>query len=252
MPNILGVWVDSLSKEEALEKARGFLRSGRPHTIFTPNPEMLVDASYDKYFKYVLNSGNLNICDGFGIRFISWGKIKRLTGVDFVLDICALAEEENKGIFLLGTGDDEVLQLASDKLKQQYPNLKIAGKHPGLKIDLVKVEGKNTLIFNKDFNNEILSEIVMSGANIVLVAFGHEKQEKWIVENMKSLPGVGILMGVGGSLDYIAEKVKRAPCFMRAIGLEWMYRLIKQPWRIKRVFNATCLFILLFLKSKLR
>lgn len=249
MTKILGVRVDNLSKTEALNKVSEFFVNGKQNIIFTPNPEMLVDATRDKYFKDVLNSGDLNICDGFGIRFVSWGKIKRITGVDFVLDICALAEKENKSIFLLGTGKSEILNSAKINLQKKYPALKIAGLYPGLKIDFLKVDDNNKLIFNKEANDEILSEIVMSGANIVLVAFGHEKQEKWIVENMKNLPGVSVLMGVGGSLDYISGRVARAPLFLRQIGLEWLYRLVKQPWRLKRIFKATFLFLYLIIFS---
>ena len=106
------------------------------------------------------------------------------------------------------------------------------------------------LEYDPDANEQIINNINNSGADILFVAFGHNKQEKWIYENLAKMPSVKIAMGVGGAFDYISGKIKRAPCWMRKIGLEWMYRLMRQPQRIIRIFNATLKFIWLFIRYK--
>ena len=122
---ILDLRVDAVTQKQALEKVAWFLDSQKQHTIFTPNPEMLVDARKDEYFKEVLNSGDLNICDGFGLwlathlslrgsRFASadeaiQSSVVHIAGVDFMLDICRLAQEKGKSVYLLGSGDEEVI-----------------------------------------------------------------------------------------------------------------------------------------------
>lgn len=256
MNEILGVKIDSLTADEALKKARDFLYSNKQNLVFTPNPEMLVDAQNDSYFKKVLNFGDLNISDGFGIRFMSGGKIKRVTGVDFVFRLCELAQKENKSIYLLGSGSREVLEKTVENLKKQFPNLRIAGFNPGPKIDFLMVEDENRIISQPDTNDEAVHDIIMTAPDILLVAFGHNKQEKWIYENIKNLPTVRLAMGVGGSFDYIAgfnsigETTKRAPCFLRKLGLEWLYRLVIQPWRIKRILKAIIQFPICVIKDR--
>ena len=138
---ILGVRIDNISKLEVLNKIKEFLNepnfakatSGK-HKIFTPNPEMLVDAQKDEYFKKVLNSGDLNVCDGFGLALVSGAK--RYPGTDLMQDICILASEQGKSVYLLGSGSDEVVKKTAEELKKIYPNLKIAGIHPGNNITM--------------------------------------------------------------------------------------------------------------------
>ena len=258
MDKILGVEIDSVTMDEAVAKAQDFLLSNKQNFIFTPNPEMLVDAQNDAYFKKVLNLGDLNLSDGFGVSLVSGGKIKRVTGVDFVYKICELAQQENKKIFLLGAGSRDVLKQASDSLKVKYPGLHIVGYNPGPKIEFLKVDDEQKIVSDREQNDQALHEIIMAGPDILLVAFGHNKQEKWIYENAKYLPSVRIAMGVGGALDFIAgfdyagHKVRRAPCFLRKIGLEWLYRLIFQPWRFGRILKATVFFISLVIYNKFK
>jgi len=250
MSEILGVKINSLTTDEALTKAQGFLATKKQSIIFTPNPEMLVDAQGDSYFKKVLNSADLNLSDGFGIRLMSGGKIKRVTGVDFVLALCELAARENKSVYLLGSGSKEVLEKTSKNLQNQFKGLRIAGSHPGPKIDFLLVEDQNRIICESEANDEAIHDIIMTAPDILMVAFGHNKQEKWIYQNLASLPSVRIAIGVGGSLDYISGKIKRAPCFLRKIGLEWLYRLMAEPWRFKRIFKAVIQFPLCVIGDK--
>lgn len=258
--NILGIKIDELTKQQALEKARGFLLTGGHHKIFTPNPEMLVDAQKDIGFKTVLNGGDMNLCDGFGIwsvlRLSSRAKrseaegslskpqIDRITGVDFMLDLCALAERENKSIYLLGSGSDEVVKKTAQVLQDKFPMLKIVGYNRGPKIIYHK-----SYIINQNDNEDTIYDIILSAPDILFVAFGHCKQEKWIAENLRDLPSVKVAMGVGGAFDFISGKVKRAPKMMRKMGLEWVWRLILQPRRIGRILKATIQFLYLCYKN---
>jgi len=246
--NILGVRVDNFNTQEILKKLSYFLDSNLSHKIFTPNPEMLVDAQKDHYFKEVLNSGDLNVCDGFGLSLVSGAK--RLPGVDLMMSICQIAESKNKSIYLLGSGSQEVIEGSKNFLEKKFPQLKIVGGHPGLEISKIKADEKNIIVYDKEKNDDLISEIIMSAPDVLLVAFGHVKQEKWITENLRDLPSVKIAIGLGGSFDFISGKIKRAPKFLRLIGLEWLYRLIRQPSRIKRIWKATVVFLFLVLKNK--
>ena len=126
----LGIKVDEVSKEQALQKAVEFLNSSGQHKIFTPNPEIIVKAQKDEYFKKVLNSGDLNLCDGVGLQIFA--KIKtRVPGIDFMLEVCKLAMEQGRGVYLLGSGSDEVVGGAFEELEKRYPNLKISGYNKG-------------------------------------------------------------------------------------------------------------------------
>ncbi len=233
---ILGVRVDILSRSEATSKVGEFLASDDSHMIFTPNPEMLVDAQKDSYFKEVLNKGDLNICDGKGIQLVSKEKVERIPGVEFLFDICALAEKENKSVYLLGSGSNEVVKECKKKLLEKFPHLKIVGVHRGPKIT-------NSFDVEKEENENVIDDIILSAPDILFVGFGHIKQEKWIYGFLPELPSVKVAMGVGGSFDFIAGKIKRAPKIFRDLGLEWLYRLIREPRRIKRIWKATIIFL---------
>ena len=260
-----------------------FLGSNKSHKIFTPNPEMLVDAQKDDYFKEILNGGDLNICDGFGLSLVGSFRgrrtrklskpksdelqktnvnqitnsskdpshrsgsfrMTRIAGVDFMIDICALAEKENKTVYFLGGGNEKVISNLKFVIGNKFPSLKIAGAHIGYKLQVTSYK----LQYDEEENDNILHNIIMSAPDILFVAFGHGKQEKWIHENLKDLPSVKIAMGVGGSFDFISGKVKRAPKFLQKLGLEWLYRLAIQPSRFHRIFKATFVFIYYFLKS---
>lgn len=252
MNQILGVKIHSLTMCEAVAKARDFLYNDKQNFIFTPNAEMLVDAQDDEYFKTVLNAGDLNISDGFGVSLVSGGRIKRIPGVDFTHRLCELAQKEGKSIFLLGSRSRDVLKKTSENLLKIFPKLKIAGFHPGPQIDYLIIEDKQTIVSEPNANDQAMHEIIMTAPDILLVAFGHNKQEKWIFENIKNLPSIKIAMGVGGTFDYISETIRRAPCFMRKLGLEWLYRLIRQPWRFTRIWKATVVFVGLYIYNKFK
>lgn len=245
--DLLGVTITQITKQQALEKVSGFLHppTGKQvllnqYKIFTPNPEMLVKAQKDKYFKNVLNSGDLNLCDGMGVQIFTG--IKRIPGADFMIELCALAEKEDKGVYLLGSGDEIVIQNTFEALHKKFPNLKISGYNKGPVLNEAAMQ---------QFDACIIDEINKTGAEILFVAFGMGKQEKWIYENLSNMPHINVAMGVGGSFDFISNRIKRAPLFLRTLGLEWVYRLWQEPARIGRIFNATVVFTWLVIQEKI-
>jgi len=239
MNKILGVKVDDLTITEVREQVDSWLKTEGQKKIFTPNPEMIVLARQYPEFREVLNSGDLNLCDGFGITLVSTGRIKRISGSDFISDLCESAAKNKAKVFLLGTGNEMVLKKAKQQLNNKIVQLNICGEDAGPEIDLVEGE----IRLDEEKNRTILEKIDESGAEVLIVAFGQIKQEMWIDKYLSEMAGVKIAIGVGGALDFVSGQVRRAPKFLRMIGLEWLWRLIKQPWRVQRVFNATVKFI---------
>ena len=238
MAKILGVRVDNIDIEDALKKAKEFLYDGTAHTIYTPNPEMLVSAKKSAQYAAVLNNGSLNICDGRGIELL--GRIKhRIPGVDFMQKLCEIAGQEHKSIYLLGGGPD-IAKQAAQQLKSILPTLNIVGYSEGPQITQ---DGAGD-------SEQAIADILDAQPDILFVAFGHEKQEYWIDSHLPDIPSVKIAMGVGGSFDFLSGHIQRAPLWMRRVGLEWLYRLYKEPRRIRRIYTAVVLFPLLFLFSK--
>ena len=240
--HLLDVRIDDMNKKIAIQEVAYFLSLPGQFKIFTPNPEMIVKAQTDENFKKVLNLGDLNLCDGMGVRIFTG--IERVPGVDFMLELCQLAVEKEKRIYLLGSGSDEVVHKVFIKLIKKFPSLKIAGYDKGPEIE-------ESLSAVGQVQDNSLEKINAVKPDILFVAFGMGKQEKWISENLAKMPSVKIAMGVGGSFDFIAGKVKRAPLFLRRFGLEWLYRLVQEPRRIGRIFNATFKFVYLYFKSKI-
>jgi N-acetylglucosaminyldiphosphoundecaprenol N-acetyl-beta-D-mannosaminyltransferase len=252
---LLGVRIDTLTRPEALQQIELFLASGGHHSVFTPNPEMLVKAYRDTSFCEVLNAGSLNVCDGRGVELLASEKVTRISGVDVMLDVCALAERSQKSIFLLGSGSDVVVQQLATRLHKQFPRLIIAGFHKGASyreqaFDAHRV-GAPLLVPNDPAEDaEVRRAVESASPAILFVAFGMGKQEKWIAENIRHLPSVRVAIGVGGAFDYLSGRVSRAPLLLRKLGLEWLYRVIRQPWRVGRIWNAVVVFTYLVITKK--
>lgn len=232
--NILGVGIDNLILSEALGKAERFLNSGKINFIATPNPEIILAAKKDDEFRKILNSADLALADGVGLifasRFLKTPLKERISGVDFMPALCELAEKKEKTVFLLGGGEG-VAEKTAEELKKRFPRLKIAGTAGGTKAD--------------NFPPQNIR------ADILFVAFGALKQEKWISANSAALEssGVKIALGVGGAFDMISGRLPRAPLFLHQIGLEWLWRLFLEPRRLKRIFNAVIVFPLSIVKD---
>lgn len=237
---IVGVNIDNITFKEASIKLEEFLSEEDVKMIFTPNSEILVDAVNDPYFTDILNSGDLVIPDGIGVVMVSkfYGKpIKeRVTGYDITCKLIELAYCNDKSIYFLG-GKEGVAEEAAENIRQKYKNIKIVGMHNGY--------------FDEKEEKIIINNITELKPDIIFVALGAPKQEKWIYENRHKLPAK-IAMGVGGSIDGLAGRVKRAPSFYQKAGLEWFYRLMKEPKRFKRVLKLPKFILLSFYDAKTR
>lgn len=251
---LLGVRIDQVTKNQALDQSAGFLSERGQHTIFTPNPEMLVAAQKYPWLREILNKGNLNLCDGIGTAFFA--KTERIAGVDFMLDLCGLAAEQGRSVYLLGSGDIPIIRAAGKELQRLFPKLKIVGSHPG---PIIKFQisacpdpsiGDCRFQIVEENDKEIVHGIIQTNPDIIFVAFGHGKQEWWISEYLKVLPSVKIAMGVGGAFDMLAGKQTRAPEWLRSMGCEWLWRLCIEPRRFSRILTAVFVFPFLVLKER--
>ncbi|ORX22415.1 glycosyltransferase [Thermoanaerobacterium sp. PSU-2] len=220
---IFDVPIDKVNMKQAVDAVEKFLSEDRLHMIATPNAEIVMMAQKDPEYKEILNKTDLNVPDGSGVIFAS--KIykeelpERVAGFDLMMELIKVAAEKKYKIYLLGAKSD-VVKGAYLNLKRQYSEIDIVGFHDGY--------------FSKDDEAEFIKDINEKNTDLLFVALGAPKQEKWIYENKNRLKAK-VAIGVGGSFDVIAGKVTRAPEIYRKLGLEWFYRLLKEPWRYKRM-----------------
>jgi len=240
--NILGVRVDNYSLREVLQILSGWIGERRRAHAVTVNPEFVVRAQKDSEFKEALNRSDLAICDGVGVywasRLLNSGVKERIAGVDLMEELCRLASKRDWKVFLLGARAG-VAKKAARELKRQFAKLNILGTY----------EGNSHPTDDKLVINQIKKLSGGSHIDLLFVAYGHPNQEKWISRNLRYLD-VGVAMGVGGALDYLSGTVPRAPLFLRKLGFEWLYRLLRQPSRWRRQL-ALPKFAYLVLKQRL-
>ena len=218
--SVLGIKIDDVSINEAIDVIFSWLKSNKKHYIVTPNPEFIMTAQNDPKFKEILNKADLAIPDGSGLKIS--GKITNTTtGTDLIEEIFKKGDKAITIGFLGGSGG--VAKKAAERLRKKYPGTKILYAEDGPKVNF-EGEEVSPALSNKYHKLRV---------DIVCVGFGQIKQEKWISKNLDKLP-VKIAIGVGGAFDYFSGKVKRAPLWIRNLGLEWLFRLAVQPWRIKR------------------
>lgn len=217
---ILGVRVSNISFEQALNATISYIERGGKHYIVTPNPEFIVRAASDKTFRDILNNADIALPDGFGLRLANTKLSHTVTGTDLMEALCRVCSEKGFTVGFLGGKDNIAIRLA-ECLKKKYPGLRVNFAASGGVIDS---------------SGEQREKILVPKTDILFVAFGHVKQEKWIAKNLPNLP-VSVAMGVGGAFDYLSGTVPRAPRIIRKLGLEWFFRLIIEPWRIKRQTN---------------
>ncbi len=224
--SLLGVGLTSAKEDEVLEFIyTGLQKFGEKYFVVTPNPELLTIAHKDKDYKNILNDAKLALPDGVGVmlgaQFLGKPLKQRITGVDLVKSLCNHVSKQPITVGFLGAGPN-VAEQTAECLQKLYP---------GLRVGLVAEEWNDSLKSKK--------------VDILFVAFGSPKQEIWIKNNLKDLP-VKVAIGVGGSFDFISGKIPRAPKVLRKIGLEWLFRLIIQPWRIKRQLSLITFIRLIF------
>lgn len=230
---VLGVPIDGLTFAELLDQIGEWVREAKTlQLICTANPEMVISAQRDVLLYTILRRAALVTADGVGLlwaaRHLGIRLPERVTGSDGVPLIAERAAREGWRLFLLGAAEG-VAARAAEKLCQRFPNLQIVGTHSG---DPVPEQ-----------EDEIVAAINSARADILLVAYGSPLQEKWIARNAARLQ-VKVAMGIGGTLDFIAGTAQRAPIWMQRAGLEWLHRLIKQPWRWRRMASRLPRFVI--------
>ncbi len=223
--NILGTKVCMVTMEETVSCVKDFLKTDGAKTVFTPNSEIIMAAYRDKEFLKILNASDLVIADGIGVvyasRILKKPLTERVAGYDLACHTLKEVSDGKYSVYFFG-GKPGVCELAIENLKKKYPNLNVAGSSDGY--------------FDEEKEKKIIEDIKAKAPDILFVCLGAPKQEKWIAAHKDEL-GAKVLMGVGGSLDVFAGTVERAPLFYQKAGLEWFYRLMKQPSRIGRMMD---------------
>lgn len=227
---ILGVRIDHVDMKEALKKATENINPLKPFVIVTPNSEIVVKANQEKeLLKFIENAGMV-VPDGIGLvigsKLVKQPLKERVTGIDLMVELVKYASLNKKSVYFLG-GKPGFADQAAEKLKEQFKGLQVAGTHHGY------FKGIHTGARGHAEEMAVIEDIKSKKPDMVFVAFGAPKQE-YFIDAYKDVLGAGLLMGVGGSLDVISGNVKRAPQVYQKMGMEWAYRLAKEPWRIKR------------------
>lgn len=237
---IVGIRIDNVNMDEAAGILAEYLDMDICSMVFTPNSEILLEAVKNRELEGALNSGQLVVPDGIGVviasKFYGTPVKERVAGFDLMMRLMEIADSQGKSIYLLG-GKPGVAEEAAIKLTERYSGLRISGTRDGY--------------FGIGDEEKIISEINSSNVDILLAALGAPKQEKFIYKNRNKLK-VRIAMGVGGSLDVLAGKAKRAPEFYQKAGLEWLYRLMKEPRRIGRIMRLPKFIALAFFDARSR
>jgi len=236
--SILEVPVDSVTLEQAVATLHCYITSGRPHQVVTVNPEFLVQARGDAAFRACLQGADLALADGVGLlpaaRLLGHALPERVTGVDITESLMALCAREGYRVYLLGAAKG-VAAATAEVLQRRYPGLCVAGTFAGSP--------------HASHDAELVAKVREAAPQVVLVAYGAPAQDLWIARNLRDL-AVPVAIGVGGTFDYLSGRVPRAPEVVRRLGFEWLYRLVRQPWRWRRQLRLP-VFVALVLRQRL-
>ena len=221
--NIMGVGFDSLTLSEAVDRAETLISERRAAYVVTPNPEIVMTCWENSDAMEAVQNADLVLPDGVGVVYgakILGTPLKgKLPGIDFATELMRRMAMRGGSVYLLGAKPG-VAEMAGERMQEQFPGLIVCGTHDGY--------------FQDDA--PIIEEINTLQPDLLLVCLGAPKQELWMRRNRPFLR-VGLMAGLGGSLDVFAGTVKRAPAFFQKLGLEWFYRLVKEPWRFKRMMK---------------
>jgi N-acetylglucosaminyldiphosphoundecaprenol N-acetyl-beta-D-mannosaminyltransferase len=236
--DILGVGFDRMALVDAVAQIEQRLDAGERTFIITANPEFVMLCREDPALSAIAQRAELVVPDGTGAvvaaRLLGDTLPRRAPGRLLVDRLAALATERRLSIFLLGAAPG-IAELAAQTLRSRHPELRVAGTYAGSAED----------------DADVVPRVAATAPDLVLVAFGMPKQELWIARNLDRLPSVRVAVGVGGSLDYLAGAAKAPPGIVHAVGLEWLWRLVRDPrrWRRQRVLP---LFVFLVLLARMR
>ncbi len=238
---ILGIPIDRVSRDEAGEITEELIRESNKtcKMVFAPNVEFIMMAQKDKEFFDLLQESSLSTPDSIGVMIGAKLQKKafkeRIPGQSYFRKIIELSNEKGYSIYLLG-GKPGIPEKTKENLEKIFPNVNIVGLHNGY--------------FDENVGKEIIEEINTLQPNVLFVALGAPKQEKWIKKHQHELK-VDVAAGQGGTYDYEAGKIKRAPVWVQKIGMEWFWRLCREPSRIKRQLVLPVYLVkVLFAKDK--
>ena len=249
--DILGIKISLTSEKEIQKEVYSWRKDKKRHILVTPNPEMVMMARKDSLLRKIINGADLAIPDGIGLVLASkvlYGKKgvkKRIAGVDLMKKICFWVSSWEGSVFFLGA-QPGVAQECARRLQEKYPSLRVAGCFAGWAEENQDERTRKEILFLLKKNGFSSKKPV----DFLFVAYGAGRQEKWIKRNLHFLP-IKAAMGVGGSFDFISGRVKRAPLWLRKIGLEWFWRLLCQPWRWRRQLILP-VFVVAVLREKIK
>lgn len=221
--DVMGLKFDSMTMDEALSRAEVLLRGDKAAYVVTPNAEIAYEALHDGQLREMLNGADLMLPDGAGVvlasKLLRTPVKQKVAGVDFAAGLLGVLERNGQSLYLLG-GKPGIGELAAQKMLEAHPQLRIAGIADGY------------------FQDEapVIAKINASGADALFVCLGAPKQERFMVQHRQELH-VHLMAGLGGSLDAFAGTVQRAPAWMIRLNLEWLYRLIREPKRFRRMLR---------------
>ena len=218
---VLGVAFDNVTLEQAAELGGKMLQEDRFHYVVTPNPEFILAAEKDESFRAVINAADLVIPDGIGViysaKILGTPLSERVPGIEFSAKMLEKLNEMGGRLFLLGAKPG-VAEKAGQNICAQYPNIVLCGTQDG---------------YFKD-EEEVILKVAAARPDLIFVCLGAPKQEKWMAR-WGQHTGAKMAIGLGGCLDVYAGNVERAPEAWQKLGMEWAYRLIREPWRFKRM-----------------
>ena len=228
--SIMDVRIDNLSMEEVLKTTEEKIHKNEKYIIYTPNTEIIMMCQEDEEFLNLMNKSDINIPDGIGLIYAS--KIKKhplkekVAGFDLSVNLLKMANEKRLKLYVVG-GKPGIAEEAMKNVKKHYPHIEIAGTNHGY------FKGAHLGEYGHEEELAVIEDINKAKPHILFVGFGAKKQEQWIEYN-KDLINANVIIGNGGTLDVLAGIVNRAPDIYIKLGLEWLYRLFKEPKRIQR------------------
>ena len=238
---VVGIAINNLSEDEVLNAIDGLIAQGETHYMVVVNAAKAVSASRDERLRRVLSEADIVTADGMSVvwasRLLGRPLKERVTGIDLFERLVARAEDRGLKVYFLGARE-EVVRALVERFTAMYPNLLVAGYRNGY--------------FDQAESDIVAQEIERSRADLLFVAMGSPAQEYWIRSNL-SRTGVRFAMGVGGSFDHLSGRARRAPLWMQRAGLEWLYRLLREPRRLwRRYLVGNTVFVWLVGKQLLK
>ena len=235
--DVLGVHYDNVTMAEAISAARALLHGDKAAVVVTPNAEIAYDAMKDQDFCAMLNRADLILPDGAGVvkaaKILGTPLKEKVAGIDFAAHLLPILAETGSKLYLLGSKPG-IAEAAAEKMKVLAPGLTVCGTADGYFQD----------------ESAVVEKINASGAQALFVCLGAPKQEHFMFAHQSELVTVRLMAGLGGSLDGFAGTVKRAPQWMIRLQLEWLYRLLKEPKRFKRMLRLPKFIIAAYANRK--